>query len=138
MSTSMTDRNRVASIMNAILNGGSAPTYPTALHIRLLTAVGSNTSTGTEATSGNCPGYTAGGVVQTFGAQSTGVSTSTGTPSWTATGTWTTITSNEIWDTAGTPLRWFQGTLTANLTGVVNGDTVQYASAAVTADASTW
>lgn len=135
---SMTDRTRVASIMNNILNGGSFSAWPTALHLRLLTSQGSNTSNGTEATSSNCPGYTAGGVVITFGANSSGVSTSTNTPSWTATGSWSTITSVEIWDTAGTPLRWMQGALTANITGVANGDTVQFATGAVTCDASAW
>jgi hypothetical protein len=87
----MTDQGRVASVMNAILEGGSAPTYPTALHLRLMTAQGSNASggNGTEATSGNCPGYTAGGVVITFGAQSSGISSSSDTPSWTASGSWT-------------------------------------------------
>ncbi len=136
--TAMTDRNRVATLMNAIVNGGAAPTWPTALHLRLLTAQGSDTSNGTEATSGNCPGYTAGGVAITFGANSSGVSTSTNAPSWTATGSWSTITSIEIWDTAGTPLRWFQGALTASITGVSNGDTVQFATGAVTLDASAW
>jgi hypothetical protein len=134
----MTDQARVASIMNAILHGGSAPTYPTALTLRLMTAQGSNVSNGTEATSGNCPGYTAGGVTVTFGAQSSGISSSSDTPTWTATGSWTTITACEIWDTAGTPLRWLQGALTASITGVSNGDTVQFASAAVTANASAW
>lgn len=134
----MTDRTRAASIMDAILNGGTAPTYPTALHLRLMTAQGSNTANGTEATSVNCPGYTAGGVVITFGANASGVSTSSNTPSWTATGSWATITSVEIWDIAGTPLRWFQGALTANITGVANGDTIQFASGAVTCDASAW
>jgi hypothetical protein len=134
----MTDRTRAASIMDAILHGGTAPTYPTALHLRLMTAQGSNTSNGTESTSGNCPGYTAGGVVITFGANSSGVSSSSNAPSWTATGSWSTVTSVEIWDTAGTPLRWFQGALTASITGVANGDTVSFAVAAVTCDASAW
>jgi hypothetical protein len=134
----MTDQTRVASIMNAMLNGGSAPTFPTGLKLKLLTAVGSNSSNGTEATSGNCPGYTAGGVTITFGAQSSGISSSSDTPTWTATGSWTTITSCEVWDVAGTPLRWLQGTLTASVTGVASGDTVQFASAAVTANASAW
>lgn len=135
---SMTDRTRAAAVMDAILHGSASPTFPTALHLRLLTAVGSNTANGTEATSGNCPGYTAGGVVITFGASSAGVSSSTNTPSWTSSGAWSTVTSVEIWDTAGTPLRWFQGALTANITGVASGDTVQFAAAAVTADASAW
>src|SRR5579863_5480165 len=100
--SNMTDRTRAASIMDAILHGSSAPTFPTALHLRLMTAQGSNTSNGTESTSGNCPGYTAGGVAITFGANSAGVSSSSNTPSWTATGSWSTVTSAEIWDTAGT------------------------------------
>lgn len=138
--SNMSDRNRVAKIMNAILNGGSASldAWPTGLKIRLMTAQGSNTGNGTEATSGNCPGYTAGGVTITFGAQSAGVSTSSDAPSWTASGSWTTITSCEIWDIAGTPLRWLQGVLSASITGVSNGDTVQFATSAVTADASAW
>lgn len=134
----MTDRTRAASIMDAILHGGSAPVYPTGLRLRLMTANGSNTANGTEATAGNCPGYTAGGVAITFGASASGVSTSSNSPSWTASGSWVTITGCEIWDIAGTPLRWFQGALSANITGVGNGDTVQFATGAVTADASAW
>lgn len=134
----MTDRTRAAAIMDAILHGSASPTFPTALHLRLMTAQGSNTANGTESTSGNCPGYTAGGVVITFGANASGVSSSSNVPSWTSTGTWSTVTSVEIWDTAGTPLRWFQGALTASITGVANGDTVQFASGAVTCDASAW
>jgi hypothetical protein len=134
----MMDQNRVVSVMNNILEGGSFSAWPTALHLRLLTAIGSNTSNGTEATSGNCPGYTAGGNAITFGANSSGTSASSSAPSWTATGSWSTITAIEIWDTAGTPLRWFEGALTASITGVANGDTVQFATGAVTLNASTW
>lgn len=134
----MLDQNRTASIMNAILNGGSAPAFPTALHLRLMTANGSNTANGTEATSVNCPGYTAGGVVITFGANASGVSASAGTPSWTATGTWATIPGAEVWDTAGTPLRWFEGALTSSITGVGNGDTIQFAASAVSLSAAAW
>lgn len=134
----MTDRTRVASIMDAILHGAAAPTFPTALHLRLMTVVGSNTTNGTEATASNCPGYTAGGVVVTFGANATGVSSSSDTPSWTATGAWATIPGLEVWDIATTALRWLQGALTANVTGVSTGDTVQFAAAAVTADGSGW
>jgi hypothetical protein len=136
--SNMTDQNRVATIMNAILEGTAAPTWPTALHLRLLTTQGSNTSNGTEATSGNCPGYTAGGTAVTFGANSSGTTASSSAPSWTATGSWSTITAIEIWDTAGTPLRWFQGALSASITGVANGDTVQFATGAITLNASAW
>lgn len=134
----MTDQTRVASIMNAILAGGAAPTFPTAIKSRLMTTVGSNTANGTEATSGTCPGYTAGGATMAFGSNSSGSSSNTGTTSWTATGTWTTVTGIELWDTAGTPLRWFQGALTTNITGVVSGDTVSFAASSVVLSAASW
>jgi hypothetical protein len=136
--TAMTDQARVGSLMNWILAGGSLPTQPAAHRWRLMTAVGSNTSNGTEATSVNCPGYTAGGVAITYGSNAAGVSTSSNSQSWTATGGWATITAAEDWDTAGTPLRWLQGLLTASITGVANGDTVQFATAAVTASGAAW
>jgi hypothetical protein len=134
----MLDQNRTASIMNAILQGGTAPVYPTTLRLRLMTANGSNTANGTEATAGACPGYTAGGVAITFGASSGGSSSNTNAPSWTATGTWAAITGFEIWDTAGTPLRWFEGALTSSITGVVSTDTITFAIAAIVLNAAAW
>lgn len=137
----MTDRTRASAIMDAILHGSSAPTFPTGLKIKLLSATGSNTSNGTECTSSNSPGYTAGGVTITFGAQASGVSTSSDAPSWTATGTWTAgVAGCEIWDIAGTPLRWLQGALSSSIAAnaVVNGDTVTFATSAVTADVTQW
>ena len=136
--TGMTDRNRVASMMNAILDGGAWPAAPTGLHLRLMTAGGSDTANGAEATATACPGYTVGGVTLTFGANANGVSSSSSAPSITATGAWATIAGLEIWDIAATALRWFQGLLTANVSGVSTGDTVQFAAAAITTDASGW
>lgn len=139
---SMTDRTLAASFMDSCLHGGTMTTKPTQpLHLRPMTAQGSNTANGTEATSGNCPGYTAGGATMGnpgFGASSSGVSASANDVTWTATGSWTTITSLEVWDTAGTPVRILQGALTASVTGVANGDTVKAAAGAVTADFSAW
>jgi hypothetical protein len=57
--------------------------------------------------------------------------------SWSATGTWQTVNAIEIWDSAGTPLRWLQGSITA-ITGVVNGDTVSFAIGSLTINASQW
>ena len=57
---------------------------------------------------------------------------------WTASGSWTTITAIEVWDTAGTPLRWLQGALTSSITGVANGDTISFAIGSVTINASAW
>lgn len=149
----MTDQTRVNAIIQALFtssttftitpgtSGGSAFSMTPPLKIRLMTAQGSNTSNGTEATSGNCPGYTAGGSSlgsSGFGAPSAGQQTNNNSVSWSATGSWSTITAIEIWDSAGTPLRWLQGALTSNITGVANGDTVQFAAGSITVNASAW
>ena len=149
----MTDQNRVNALLQALftasatttitVGAGGGTTFVTSppYHLRLMTAQGSNSSNGTEATSGNCPGYTALGSTlgTTFcAAPSAGTQSNSNAVTWTATGTWTTITAIEIWDTAGTPLRWLQGALTSSITGVVNGDTVQFAGAAVTISAALW
>jgi len=149
----MTDQTRVNAILSALFTsstsftitpgtgGGSAFTITPPYKLRLMTAQGSNTSNGTEATAVNCPGYTAGGSTlgsSAFGTASAGSQTNTNAVSWSATGAWSTITSIEIWDTAGTPLRWLQGALTSNITGVANGDTVQFATGSITINASAW
>lgn len=149
----MTDQTRVNAIIQALFsstttftitpgtNGGSAFTITPPYHLRLMTAQGSNTSNGTELTSGGGPGYTAGGNSlgsQFCGAPSGGSQTNTNSVSWNATGAWSTVTSIEIWDTAATALRWLQGALTSNITGVANGDTVQFAVGSITVNASAW
>jgi hypothetical protein len=66
---------------------------------------------------------------------------SSNAPQWTASGTWTdAINGVEIWDSAGTPLRYLFGSLTVAIgaSTVLNGDTVTFAIGAVTADASAW
>ena len=153
---SMTDQNRVNWFLQAVFTasatatftpgsgGGSALVITPPYHLRLMTAVGTNTSNGTEATSALCPGYIplsvpSNSLGTTFcAAPSAGTQSNSNAVTWTATGTWSTITAIEIWDAAGTPLRWLQGTLTSSITGVVNGDTVQFAAAAITINASTW
>lgn len=148
----MTDQNRVNSIIQALFTssaaftvtpgtgGGSAFTVTPPFHLRLLTAQGSNTSNGTELSA--AAGYTAGGATlgTTFcAAPSAGSMSNSNAVNWSATGTWATaVTSIEVWDTAGTPLRWLQGPLTSNITGVVNGDTVQFAAAAIVVNAGSW
>lgn len=146
----MTDQARVNWFLQAVLTasvtatftpgtgGGSAIIITPPFKLRLMSAVGSNTSNGTELTTTG--GYTALGSSlgsSAFGAPSAGVSTNSNLVSWTATGTWATVTGIEIWDSAGTPLRWLQGSITS-ITGVVNGDTVQFAVASISANASQW
>jgi hypothetical protein len=149
----MTDQGRVNAIIQALFTssaqatftpgtgGGSVFNATPPYHLRLMTAQGSNTagSNGTEMPTEF--GYTLLG--QTLGttfcaAPSAGVQSNSNAVSWTATGTWPTITAIEIWDTAGTALRWLQGTLTSSITGVVNGDTVQFAAGSITINASAW
>ena len=119
--------------------GGSAFTITPPFHLRLMTAAGSNTANGTEAT-GN--GYTAGGSTlgsSAFGAPSGGVSTNSNSVSWTASGGnlgGGALVGIEIWDTAATPLRYLQGLITS--VTVASGNTLQFAAASITADASQW
>jgi hypothetical protein len=149
--TNMTDQTRVNTLMQALFTssaaftvtpgtgGGSAFTVTPPFHLRLMTAQGSNSSNGTEMTTEF--GYTLLGATlgTTFcAAPSAGTQSNSNSVTWTATGTWPTITAIEIWDTAGTPLRWLQGSLTSSITGVVNGDTVQFAAASITCNASSW
>ena len=142
----MTDTGRSASLLNFVLDGASAPTITQPYFERLMTAMGSgngnvNGSNGTEL---SASGYTAGG--STLGASAPFGSFSSSSPSqsnvnavsWNATGTWTTVVGIEIWDSAATKLRWFQGVVTSNITGVVNGDTVQFAASSITLNATQW
>lgn len=149
---SMTDQARVDAIMSALYTastattitpgtgGGSTVTATPPYFLRLMSAQGSNTANGTELAAGG--GYTAGGssLGTTFCATfSGGTSSNSNAVSWSATGTWSTVTAIEIWDSnSGTKLRWLQGPLTSSITGVVNGDTVQFSASAVTVNSSAW
>jgi len=119
--------------------GGSAFTITPPFKLRLMTATGSNTANGTEA-SGN--GYTTGGNSMgstAFGAPSGGVSTNSNSVSFTASGGnlgGAAIVGIEIWDTAATPLRYLQGSITS--VTVATGNTLNFASASISADASQW
>ena len=152
----MTDRNTggnnlVNKLMQALYSsstsftitpgtsGGSAFTITPPFKLRLMTATGSNTANGTEA-SGN--GYTTGGNSMgstAFGAPSGGVSTNNNAVSYTASGGnlgGGAIVGIEIWDTAATPLRYLQGSITS--VTVATGNTLNFAAASISADASQW
>jgi hypothetical protein len=119
--------------------GGTTQTVTVPFHLRLYSVIGSETSSGTELTTSN--GYTAGGssLGTVFaGTVSGGQFSNANAVSWSATGSWTTAVAVEIWDTSGTPVRHLWGALTANISGVANGDTVQFAAASITVNASTW
>lgn len=150
----MTDSARVNSLLQALFSatatggsltpatgGGSGFAISPPYHLRLMTAAGSNTSNGTEATAVNCPGYTAGGSTlgtQFCAAPSSAVQSNSNAVSWNATGTWTSVGGIEVWDTAATPLRWLQGALNSPLSGVVNGDSIIVSAGALTLNAQSW
>lgn len=128
---------------NLILNttlGTSAPTlFTTPAKVRLTTTAPTGTAAGTELTG---TGYTTGGTSlagNTFGAASAGSASGPGTTalSWTngSGGTWS-IVGVEIWDSAGTPLRWWYGSFTGQPISVANGNTFQIAVNALTATLS--
>lgn len=145
----MTDTGRVASIFNNWYASGASPVASTPpFHLRLMTAMGSGSgntsgSNGTELTGAS--GYTALGSTMgssptfgTFSATTPVAVTNNNAVSWSATGTWTTVVGIEIWDTAATPLRFEQGTTTSSITGVVNGDTVQFAAGSISSNPTAW
>jgi len=147
--TYMTDTGRIANVFNFWFAGGSAVSTPTTpFKLRLMTAMGSGNgnvagSNGTELTSAT--GYTAGGsslgsspTFSTFSSASPAAVTNSNAVSWSAGSTWTTVVGIEIWDSTGTPARYLQGTTTSSITGVVNGDTVQFAAGSISANPSAW
>jgi len=152
----MTDQALVNKILSALFTsstsftitpgtgGGSAFTVTPPYHLRLYTVTGTETASGTENTSGNSPGYTAGGLTMgssAFGSFTSGASTNANAVTWTATGTWTSgVTGIEIWDTAGTPVRYLWGALSTSIGAsvVISGDTVSFAVASISASGATW
>jgi hypothetical protein len=153
--TGMTDQTLVNTLLTNLYKtstataftpgtGGTAFSITLPYRLHLMTAVGTESTAGTEMSTGS--GYTAGfnasggsslGAVFA-GTVATGSFSNANAVSWTATGTWSTVTSIEIYDSASTAVRHLWGTLTASITGVVNGDTVQFAAASITVNASTW
>jgi hypothetical protein len=145
----MTDTGRQAAVFNYWYanSGVTPPAATTPFHLRLMTAMGSgngnvSAANGTEL---SASGYTALGSTMgasptftTYSATSPAAVSNSNSVSWSATGTWSTVVGIEIWDTAATPLRYMQGTVTSNITGVVNGDTVQFASGSITANPVQW
>ena len=152
----MTDQALVNKLLSALYTsstaftitpgtgGGSAFTVTPPFNLRLYSVTGSETASGTECTSVNSPGYTAGGSSlgsNAFGSFSAGASTNANSVTWTASGTWTAgVQGIEIWDTAGTPVRYLWGALTTPIgtSVVVSGDTVTFAAGSISASGAQW
>jgi len=99
-------------------NSTTAPTLP--LKVALLTAAGSESSAGTEVSGGS---YARQNV--TFGAATGGATSNTGLVRFSDLPA-ATVTHMEIWDSAGSPVRWWHGALTSSRT-VSAGDAIEFA-----------
>lgn len=121
-------------LINATLVKTPATAALTGISMRLGSTTGTATSAMTELTG---TGYTSGGTTVAWSAASAGSATNTGTPSWTnASGSSWTINGIELWDQAGTPLRWWYGSWTGAPITVANGNTFAVAASAVTCSLS--
>jgi hypothetical protein len=128
--------------------GGSAFTITPPFRLHLYSTTGSSTATGTECVAGTSPGYTsgypAGGLSlgsSAFGSFSSGASTNGSAVTWTASGTWTLgVAGVEIWDSAGTAVRYLWGPLSSAIGAsvIVNSDTVSFAIGSVSASGAGW
>lgn len=143
------DANRLNDWL-AVVSGQSAPGAGTAVlahgfvsgassqgHVRLMTVNGNSTTNGTELSGGS---YTPGtGIVYSTGSGGTFTAPSYGSGSSSTQTNATlsqagmpaaTIVGIEIWDSAGTPLRWPWGALQSTVTTNI-GDTLSFGSGAI-------
>jgi hypothetical protein len=90
------------------LTGNSTTAPSGALKLRLMTANGNDTTGGTQVTGGSYTSQTV-----TFSAASSGSTSNTGAVTYTGMPA-CTVTGAEIWDSAGTPVRWWYGALNSN------------------------
>jgi hypothetical protein len=141
----MLDRNRGTALLNSIMHGTTWPVVPAAWTLRLMTANGSGTANGTELT--GVTGYTAGDQASNAMGAWTAISGTTAlitgpvaAVSWTNSGgsAWAAVTGIEIWDRAGTMLRWFYGALSGGSVTVNAGNTLQFAIGSISLDGTAW
>jgi len=117
-------------LLDASLGTTALTAFSGAAKLRLTTTAPTNSAAGTELTG---TGYTTGGSTVAFSAASSGSTSNSGALSWTngSGGTWS-IVGLEIWDSAGTPLRWWFGNFTGQPISVANGNIFQIAAGALT------
>lgn len=118
-------------LIDASLGTTPLTAFSGAAKVRLTTTAPTATAAGTELTG---TGYTAGGQTITFAAAASGTTSNTGAAiQWTNSsgGTWS-IVGIEIWDSAGTPLRWWFGQFTGQPISVPNSAIVSIGTSAIT------
>lgn len=101
------------------LTGNSTTAPTTSLKVALVTALGSESAAGTEVTGGS---YARQNVA--FGAASNGATSNTGVVRFEGMPT-CTVVGVEIWDSAGTPFRWFHKSITSR--SFTAGDVAEFA-----------
>lgn len=143
---SMTDQARVDTALGVFANSTGTTytlgTFTQPLRLRLMGTMGSNTADGTEL---SMTGYTGGAsapacVMSAASAgQVSGPSSGNGAVSVTnSSGASAAIAGPELWDSAGTPLRWFQGAWTGGSITLNNGNTLTVAVGGITLNAAAW
>lgn len=121
---------QASKLLDASLGTASLTAFSGAPKVRLTSSAPSATAAGTELTG---TGYTAGGTATAFSAAAAGATTGpTSALSWTngSGGAWS-IVGCEVWDQAGTPLRWWFANFNGQPIAVANGNTFQIASGAI-------
>ena len=116
---------RANNILDATLGTASFTAFTGAAKLRLTTTAPTASAAGTELGGGT--GYTTGGSTIVFAAGSGNAALGpTVQLQWTngSGGTWS-IVGLEIWDSAGTPLRWYFGSWTGQPISVPNGNIFQ-------------
>jgi hypothetical protein len=111
-------------ILDATLGTATLTAFSGAAKIRLTTTAPTASAAGTELTG---TGYTTGGSTIVFGAASANAATGPASQlQWTngSGGSWS-IVGLEIWDSAGTPLRWWFGLWTGQPIVIANGNIFQ-------------
>jgi hypothetical protein len=118
-------------LLDATLGTASLTAFSGAAKCRLTTTAPTATAAGTELTG---TGYTAGGSTITFSSAASGSTSNSGSAlTWTnGSGSSWSIVGVEIWDSAGTPIRWWFGNFTGQPISVPNGAIFQISTGAIT------
>jgi len=123
----MFDQSQAGAILNAVLRQSSTAST-TGVKLRLGTSAPTATANMTELSSS---GYTTGGTVMTFNAASAAATSNSSSASWTNGGTTWSLVGLEIWDEAGSPVRWLFGSWTGQPISIANGNVFQVSAAGV-------
>jgi hypothetical protein len=122
-----------ANEMLTWMHGGASPTALTApIHVRIYTVIGNATTAGTEVATGG--GYTsgAGAPSVTYAAAATGSQATNAAVNITNYPRVENVAAIEIWDSTGTPKRVEWGGITGGAKTMAIGDTLSFASGAIT------